>query len=101
VLDLVIVHQAVLVVELPELMVADQTLELVDHKAQAVLVEMQWVVLLTDRHYRVVLLGLLVMLAAAVEVVVAIGVEAQVLTEIVLRVTQVAVVVLGTSSLAQ
>jgi hypothetical protein len=101
VLVLVTVTLAVLVAELPELMAAAQTLALVDHKAQAVLVEILKGELLMDRHCKGALQALLVMAAAEAGVVAAIGVEAQVLTEIVLRVTLAGVVVLATTILQQ
>jgi len=101
VLVLVLALLAVLVAELPELMAAAQTLALVDHRAQAVLVEILKGALLMDRHCKVALQALLVMVAAEAGVVAAIGVEAQVLTEIVLRVTLAGVVVLATTILQQ
>jgi hypothetical protein len=101
VLVLVTVPLEALVAGLLELMVVAQTLALVDHKAQAVLVEILKGELLMDRHCKVALQALLVMAAAEAGVVAAIGVEAQVLTEIVLRVTLAVVVVLATTILQQ
>jgi hypothetical protein len=101
VLVLVLVLLAVLAAELPGLMAAAQTLALVDHKAQAVLVEILKGALLMDRHCKVALQALLVMAAAVVAAAVAIGVVVLDGMVIALRVTLVAVVVLGILILAQ